>query len=46
MLLGLGWGFLLALVASVSFWHSAIPVFIWDRELGFRQNTAFSIVLQ
>ena len=40
MLLGERWGFLLALVASVPFWYSAIPIFIWDRDLAFRQNTA------
>ena len=39
MLMGERWGFLLALLASVPFWYSAIPVFIWDRDLGFRQNT-------
>ena len=39
MLFGHRWGFLLALVASVPFWYSAIPLFIWDRDLGFRQNT-------
>jgi hypothetical protein len=39
MLLGERWGFLLALVASVPFWYSAIPIFIWDRDMGFRQNT-------
>lgn len=39
MLLGEPWGFLLALAASVPFWYSAIPIFIWDRDLGFRQNT-------
>ena len=39
MLLGERWGFLLALVASVPFWYTAIPIFIWDRDLGFRQNT-------
>jgi hypothetical protein len=41
MLLGERWGFLLALAASVPFWYTAIPIFIWDRDLGFRQNTAF-----
>lgn len=41
MLLGQRWGFLLALMASVPFWYSAILVFIWDRDLGFRQNTVF-----
>jgi hypothetical protein len=23
----------------VPFWYSAIPLFIWDRDLGFRENT-------
>ena len=41
MLLGERWGFALALVASVPFWYTAIPIFIWDRDLGFRQNTVF-----
>lgn len=45
MLLGFRWGFLLALVASVPFWYSAVPVFIWDRDLGFRQNTVFYWVI-
>jgi hypothetical protein len=39
MLLGQQWGFLVALGASVPFWYSAIVIFIWDRDLGFRQNT-------
>lgn len=39
MVLGHRWGFLLALAASVPFWYTAIPIFIWDRDLGFRQNT-------
>lgn len=39
MLLGERWGFLLALAASVPFWYTAIPIFIWDRDLGFRKNT-------
>ena len=39
MLLGYRWGFLLALMASVPFWYTAIPIFIWDRDLGFRKNT-------
>jgi hypothetical protein len=39
MLLGERWGFLLALVASVPYWYTAIPIFVWDRDLGFRQNT-------
>jgi len=41
MLLGYHWGFLLALMASVPFWYSAILIFVWDRDLGFRQNTVF-----
>jgi hypothetical protein len=39
MLLGHRWGFLLALIASVPFLYSAITIFIWDRDMGFRQNT-------
>lgn len=39
MLLGERWGFLLALAVSVPFVYSAIPVFIWDRDMGFRQPT-------
>ena len=39
MILGYRWGFLLALVASVPFWYTAIPIFIWDRDLGFRKST-------
>ena len=39
MLLGQRWGFLLALAASVPFWYTSIPIFIWDRDLGFRLNT-------
>lgn len=39
MLLGQRWGFLLALVASVPFWYTAIPIYIWDRDMGFRHNT-------
>jgi len=39
MLLGERWGFLLALVASVPFWYTAIPIFIWDRDMRFRPNT-------
>ena len=36
MLLGQEWGFLLALAASVPYLYTAIPMFIWDRDLGFR----------
>jgi len=39
MLMGERWGFVVALVASVPFWYSAIPLFIWDRDLGSRRNT-------
>lgn len=39
MLAGERWGFLFALMASVPFWYSAIPIFIWDRDLGFRRPT-------
>ena len=39
MLLGKRWGILLGLMASVPFWYSATPLFIWDRDLGFRQST-------
>ena len=39
MLLGARWGFLVALVASVPFWYSAIPIFFWDRALGIRKPT-------
>ena len=41
MVLGHRWGFLVALIASVPFWYTAIPFFIWDRDLGFRQGTLF-----
>ena len=39
MLLGQQWGFLLALAASVPFSYAAIPIFVWDRDLGFRRKT-------
>lgn len=39
MLAGERWGFLLALVASVPFWYTSVPIFVWDRDMGFRQNT-------
>jgi hypothetical protein len=39
MLMGERWGFLLALMASVPFWYTAVFFFIWDRDLGFRGNT-------
>jgi hypothetical protein len=40
MLLGERWGFLLALMASVPFWYTAFFFYFWDRDLGFRRNTA------
>lgn len=39
MLLGESWGFLLALAASVPFVYTAFPMFVWDRDLRFRQPT-------
>lgn len=39
MVAGEQWGFLLALMASVPFWYTSIPIFIWDRDLGFRRPT-------
>lgn len=39
MLLGYRWGFLLALAASVPFVYTAISIFVWDRDLGFRKST-------
>ena len=39
MLLGYRWGFLLALIGSVPFVYTAITIFIWDRDMGFRKNT-------
>ncbi len=39
MLLGQRWGFLLALIASVPFWYTAITIFIWDRDMGVREPT-------
>ena len=45
MLLGERWGFLLALMASIPYVYTAIPIFIWDRDLGFRENTFFYWVI-
>ncbi len=39
MLLGYRWGFLLASMASVPYWYSAVSLFIWDRDLRFRKST-------
>ena len=38
MLLGREWGFVLALAASVPYLYSAIPIFVWDRDMGFRKE--------
>jgi hypothetical protein len=38
MLLGQEWGFLLALAASVPYVYTAVPLFIWDRDMGFRKG--------
>ena len=40
MLAGQRWGFVIALIASVPFWYTAILFYIWDRDLGFRKPTA------
>lgn len=45
MLLGRQWGFLLALAASIPYLYTAITIYTWDRDLGFRQNTATYWVL-
>ena len=39
MLLGERWGFLLALMASVPFWYTAIPIFVWDNKLIGQQHS-------
>ncbi len=39
MLLGRRWGFLLALMGAVPFLYTAISIFVWDRDMGFRRNT-------
>jgi len=39
MLLGQRWGFLLALMGSMPFIYTGITIFIWDRDMGYRQNT-------
>lgn len=41
MIMGHRWGFLLALLASVPYVYTAILIFIWDRDMGFRQNTLY-----
>jgi hypothetical protein len=32
-------------MASVPFWYSAIWIYIWDRDLGFRQPTLYYWVI-
>jgi hypothetical protein len=39
MLMGARWGFLLCLIGSVPFWYTAVTIYIWDRDMGFRKNT-------
>ncbi len=39
MLIGERWGFLLALMGSMPFIYTAITIYIWDRDMGFRKNT-------
>ena len=41
MLLGETWGFASALAASVPYVYTAIQIYIWDRDLGFRQDTLY-----
>ena len=41
MLLGQTWGFAFALAASVPYVYTAIQIFIWDRDLGYRENTLY-----
>ncbi len=38
MLSGQTWGFVLAIAASVPYVYSAIPLYVWDRDLGFRKS--------
>jgi hypothetical protein len=39
MLAGQRWGFLLALMGAVPFVYTAITIFVWDRDMGFRRRT-------
>ena len=41
MLLGREWGFVFAFAASVPYVYTAIQCFIWDRDLGYRENTLY-----
>jgi hypothetical protein len=38
MLSGQTWGFVVAIAASVPYVYSAIPLYVWDRDLGFRKS--------
>ncbi len=39
MIAGERWGFLLGLMAAVPFVYTAVPIFIWDRDLDIREST-------
>ena len=39
MLAGERWGFLLALMASVPLWYTAVYFYLWHRDLGYREPT-------
>jgi len=39
MLLGQRWGFLLGLLASVPYVYTAVTIYIWDRDMGFRKDS-------
>lgn len=41
MLFGRRWGFLLALIGSTPFWYTSVIIYIWDRDLGFRENSFY-----
>ena len=41
MLLGQQWGFILAVAASIPYLYTAFTNWIWDRDLGFRENTLY-----
>ena len=41
MLMGHELGFVFAVAASVPYIYTAIQFFIWDRDLGYRQNTIY-----
>lgn len=37
MITGEQWGFLLGLVAAVPYVYTAVTIFVWDRDMGFRK---------